>query len=160
MSIGRFLGGVAALIWNEQNGQYLLLRRAEQRDFAAGSWECVTGRVDQGESFEQAVKREVREEISAEIQIEFIIATAHFFRGSEIEENELLSVIFGCTLADPFSIQLSLEHSEMIWVSAEEAYRILPDDYWLNRCIRRAEFMKEHLPPALRLEYRQSGFEI
>jgi len=57
MTIGRFLGGVGALIWNEQDGCYLLLRRAGHRDFAAGAWECVTGRVDQGESFEQAVKR-------------------------------------------------------------------------------------------------------
>ncbi|NJN55210.1 MAG: hypothetical protein HC804_10900, partial [Anaerolineae bacterium] len=50
MSIGRFLGGIAALIWNPTNESYLLLCRADSKDFGAGSWECVTGRVDQGES--------------------------------------------------------------------------------------------------------------
>lgn len=160
MGIGRFLGGVAAVIWDERDQRYLLLRRTEQRDFAAGSWECVTGRVDQGESFEQAVKREVQEELSATIQIEFIIATSHFFRGAEIVENELLSVIFGCTLAEPDTIQISPEHSEMTWVTAQEAYQILPENYWLHHCIQRAELLKTQLSSTLRLEFRQHGFEI
>ncbi len=160
MTIGRFLGGVGALIWNEQDGCYLLLRRAGHRDFAAGAWECVTGRVDQGESFEQAVKREVREELSAEVQIEFILATSHFYRGSVRAENELLSVLYGCTLADPLAIQLSLEHSEMLWMTAQEVYQMLPENYWLAQIIRRAELMRSNLSPVLRMEYRQRGFEI
>jgi 8-oxo-dGTP diphosphatase len=57
MSIGRFIGGIGALIWSPKVKRYLLLRRSAQRDYGAGAWECVTGRVDQGEGFEQALHR-------------------------------------------------------------------------------------------------------
>ncbi len=79
--IGHFLGGVAGLIWKPDTDQYLLLRRSDQRDFKAGDWDCVTGRVDQGEGFEAALHREVREELRAKVQIEFIVAITHFYRG-------------------------------------------------------------------------------
>ena len=58
MSIGHFYAGIAALIWSPETNQYLLLRRSELKDFAPGAWECVTGRVDQGEGFEDALRRE------------------------------------------------------------------------------------------------------
>ena len=41
---------VGALVWRRSDGKYLLLQRSAQKDFAAGQWECVTGRVEQGES--------------------------------------------------------------------------------------------------------------
>jgi hypothetical protein len=44
MAIGRFYAGIAALIWSPETKQYLLLRRSEQKDYARGAWECVTGR--------------------------------------------------------------------------------------------------------------------
>jgi len=52
---GRFLAGIAALIWSPLEGKYLLLRRADDRDYAAGVWECITGRLEQGEGFEDAL---------------------------------------------------------------------------------------------------------
>ena len=71
MVVGRFLAGVGALIWECETNKYFILRRVADRDFQAGAWECVTGRVDQGESYEEALHREVKEEISGEIQIGF-----------------------------------------------------------------------------------------
>ena len=59
MTIGRFYAGIAALIRSTETNQYLLLRRSEQKDYAPGAWECVTGRVDQGEGFDDALRREV-----------------------------------------------------------------------------------------------------
>ncbi|HIP70446.1 MAG TPA: NUDIX domain-containing protein, partial [Anaerolineae bacterium] len=88
MPVGRFLGGIAALIWDEATDRYLLLRRAAHKDVGAGHWECVTGRVDQGESYEDALHREVQEEIGIPAQIQFIIGTTHFYRGPARPENE------------------------------------------------------------------------
>lgn len=160
MPIGRFLCGIAALIWDPATNKYLLLRRAESKDFGARAWECPTGRVDQGESFTAAVHREVREEIGAAVHIEFIIATTHFYRGAEIPENELNGVIFGCSLASAGEIAFGEEHSEMRWATAEEAYALLPASHWLQDVIRRAESLRRLLPQELRDEFRQKGLEI
>ena len=160
MPIGRFLCGIAALIWDPATDKYLLLRRAESKDFGARLWECPTGRLDQGESFTAAVHREVGEEIGAEVHIEFIIGTTHFYRGAEIPENELNGVIFGCSLASANPVAFGEEHSEMRWATAAEAYALLPASHWLQDVIRRAENLRRLLPRELRDEFRQKGLEI
>jgi 8-oxo-dGTP pyrophosphatase MutT (NUDIX family) len=160
MPIGRFLCGIAALIWDPATGKYLLLRRSLSKDFAADSWECPTGRVDQGESFTAALHREVREEIGARVRIEFIIATTHFYRGPELPENELNGVIFGCSLASIDPVSFGDEHSEMRWATPEEAYALLPAGHWLQDVIRRAESLRRLLPQELRDEFRGKGLEI
>lgn len=63
MSIGRFYAMVGALLRRPSDGKYLVLKRSEDKDFAMGSWECVTGRVDQGEGFSEAVLGGVFEEL-------------------------------------------------------------------------------------------------
>ena len=160
MPIGRFLCGVAALIWDPATNKYLLLRRADSKDFGARAWECPTGRVDQGESFTDALHREVREEIGAQVQIEFIIGTTHFYRGAEIPENELNGVIFGCTLASSGPVAFGEEHSEMSWLAAEQAYALLPESHWLQDVIHRAENLRRLLPQELRDEFHHKGLEI
>lgn len=158
--VGHFLGGVAAVIWDEDTGRYLLLRRSAQKDFASNQWECVTGRVDQGENYTQALLREVQEEIGAQARIEFIIGLTHFYRGPVLPENELLGVIFGCTLPGAQSIAFGEEHSEMIWASIEEIEQMLPPGHWLRSVLRRAEKLRRELPTPLRATFLDDGFEI
>ncbi len=164
MPIGRFYAGIAAVITSTRSGKYLLLRRSEQKDYAPGVWECVTGRVDQGEGFEEALRREVREELSTEVQLEHILGTTHFYRGTHDPENELVGVIYLCTLPDTKSIQLDAEHSEFRWLDASQALALLsstdPSTQWARRVIQRAEDIRPMLPDSL-LEYqRQTGFEL
>lgn len=159
-TIGHFLNGIAAVIWNEDTDRYLLLRRAEHRDFGAGAWESVTGRVDQGEDYETALQREVREELGGIVQIEFMIGTTHFYRGPEQPEYELLGVIYGCTLENPHEIAHGDEHSEMRWVTLEEARTLLPERHWLHKVLPRAERLRRLLPTELRLAFQAEGFEI
>lgn len=164
MAIGRFYGGIGALVRSPANGKYLLLKRSSEKDFASGAWECVTGRVDQGEGFEDAVHREVREELAARVQIEFLIGTTHFYRGDARPENELIGVVYACSLDDPSAITVSPEHSECRWVTAEEAAELLdaPDasTHWILRVIQRAEAIRELSPPELLRYYRQTSFEL
>ncbi len=160
MTIGRFMAGIGALMWEPETGKYFILRRIDSRDYAAGAWECVTGRVDQGESFEEALHREVREEVGARVKIEFIVATTHFYRGQAVPENELLGLIYGCTALNPDEIHVGEEHSEGRWVSVDEAFALLPEGYWLRAVIQRAELLKANLPRNLREVYRREGFSI
>jgi len=160
MPIGRFLGGVAALIRDPNNGKYLLMRRSARQDVGAGSWDCVSGRLEQGEGFEQALRREVREESGLEVDIDFVIATTHFFRGPRIVENELLGVIYACSLRGSPQVQASDEHSEQTWLSPAEADSFLPSGHWLKTVIERAELIRSGLPLGLAEFYRQAGFEL
>jgi 8-oxo-dGTP pyrophosphatase MutT (NUDIX family) len=51
------MGMAGALIWRETDGRYLLLQRSAERDVGAGQWECVTGRLEQGEGVPDALYR-------------------------------------------------------------------------------------------------------
>jgi len=160
MPVGRFLGGIAALIEDPQTQKYLLLRRLASRDFGAGNWECVTGRVDQGESYEEALHREVQEETGAQVQIDFIISTTHFHRGAPAPENELLGVLYACTLlSDPDHLTIT-EHSEHHWMTRDEIFGFLPEAHFLRAVIARAETIRAHLPPELAAYFREKGTRI
>ncbi|MGD9101200.1 MAG: NUDIX domain-containing protein [Anaerolineae bacterium] len=155
MGIGRFYAMVGALLWCPTDNKYLVLKRSEEKDFAAGTWECVTGRVDQGEGFAQAVHREVREELGVEVQIDFVVGTVHLYRGAARPENEMVGVQYCCSIQDPQAIHKSWEHSEHRWVTAREAGELLPEGHWLGRVIRRAETMRALMPSELLAYYRK-----
>ena len=160
MTIGHFLGGVATLIYDRQTRRYLILRRSAHKDFAANSWECVSGRVEQGESFEQAVHREVFEETGAQITIQAVIGTTHFYRGAESPENELLGVGYSSILKSTGEFTFGDEHSETRWVTTEEAYAMLPEGYWLRRLIERAELLRRLIPGEEIEVIGREGFEF
>jgi 8-oxo-dGTP diphosphatase len=168
LDVGRFLAGIGALVWNQDNSTYLVLKRSPDKDFAPEAWECITGRVDQGESFEEALRREVREETGLEVRPIYLLGTTHFFRGTPVPENELLGLVYLCEpvgkLIPGRSIVTSLEHSEYRWVSVNEARELLSLDnqteLWLARVINRAEIIREHLPESLLNTTRSEGFEL
>ncbi len=164
MDVGRFIVGIAALLWSPRYNKYLLLKRSPEKDFGANTWECITGRLNQGEWFEEAVHREVYEELRAKVQIDFIIGTSHLYRGEKRLENEMVMVNYCCTISNPDTIQLSSEHSEHRWVTAEEAYNLLSESgsatKWLKQSIERAETVKSIISPELQYYYRTTGFEL
>jgi 8-oxo-dGTP pyrophosphatase MutT (NUDIX family) len=164
MSIGRFYAGVAAVIRERMDGRYLLLRRSYKKDFGAGAWECPTGRVDQGEGFEQAAHREASEELGFDIQIDGLLGTTHFYRGEAIPENELVGVIFLCSVPEARIVHLGEEHSEYHWLSADQALKTLspgdPSQEWIRRVIERAEMMRRFWPDELSRYYQEAGFDL
>jgi 8-oxo-dGTP diphosphatase len=159
MSVGRFMGMVGALIWSHAEKRYLILKRSGEKDYARNIWECGTGRVDQGETYTQALHREIREELGVEVQIEFIIGTTHFYRGAHLPENEMLGIYYCCTLRGSNRIQLSWEHSEYRWLTPHQVEEFLGKDNWLTKLIHRAERLRSLSPKNLLAFYNQSGFE-
>ncbi|GHO77442.1 hypothetical protein KSD_52130 [Ktedonobacter sp. SOSP1-85] len=65
----KYIVGTSAVIFNEQ-GQILLLRHRFWRE---GSWGLPGGYAEHGESLEETVCREVREETGYEVEIERVL---------------------------------------------------------------------------------------
>ncbi|MDP6018155.1 MAG: NUDIX domain-containing protein [Candidatus Latescibacteria bacterium] len=146
---GHFLAGIAALL-RRRTGEYLFMKRGADHDFGAGLWECVTGRVNQGEAYEAAMHREVMEETGLRVRIDTIVGLSHFYRGEPVPENELQGVVFGCSSVTDEEVRRSPEHSEHRWMPAEEALAFLtgtdPGALWFRRTIERAEELYAILP--------------
>lgn len=164
MTIGRFIAGTGVLLMEEAGSRYLILRRADHRDFGAGLWESVTGRVEQGEGFEEAAHREVREELGVPVRLRYLLGTVHFYRGTAEAKNEMLGVVYAATVDGAATIQIGDEHSEARWVTAAEAGALLdpaqPGEAWLLRVIGRAELVRAHTPAALAEAFAAEGFEM
>ncbi len=60
--------GVGAAIFND-GGKLLITKRGEKAKNERGTWEIPGGSVEFGETFEQAIKREVKEELGVGIEV-------------------------------------------------------------------------------------------
>ncbi|MBL1188449.1 nucleoside triphosphatase NudI, partial [Escherichia coli] len=53
----------------ENNGEYLLCKMADDRGVFPGQWALSGGGMEPGETIEQALRREIREELGEALQI-------------------------------------------------------------------------------------------
>lgn len=60
---------VAVMITND-SGEILILRRGHKSRYEPGAWELCGGAVEEGETFQQAIEREVNEELGCAIAVE------------------------------------------------------------------------------------------
>ena len=159
---GHFLAGIAGLIRN-RDGAYLMMKRVRDRDFGADVWECVTGRVNEGEGFEQALHREIAEETGLGVTIDFIVGLTHFHRGEAKPENELQGITFCCSITGDETVTSDAEHSEYRWMNADEAIGFLTADdagtQWFRQTIVRAERMLKKVTPGW-IDIHKNGVTI
>ena len=160
MAVGRFIAMVGMLVWRRTDGRYLLLRRSDARDYAPGQWETGSGRLEQGEGFLEALRRESREELGLEVRVECLLGVTHFYRGEPTPGNEMVGVSFGCSVDDASCLSISDEHSEHRWVTAQEAVAFLPPDHWLSALVARAETFRKLMPEELRRLHWTGGVDV
>jgi 8-oxo-dGTP diphosphatase len=104
---------VAAVIFRE--GKVLCVQRAEhEREYVSLKWEFPGGKVEVGESREEALIREIREELSVDIEVsEFLMTVEHTY-----PDFHLTMHVFKCIL-DQGEITLN-EHVALKWLSLDE----------------------------------------
>lgn len=121
---------VAAAI--ERDGRYLAARRTRPAD-VAGRWEFPGGKVEPGESEDQALAREIREELGVEIVIGGRVPGEWPLHG------DLVLHLYRATLAGGEPLPLE-QHDEIRWVTPEEFDSVdwLPSDIDAVRSLREA----------------------
>jgi 8-oxo-dGTP pyrophosphatase MutT (NUDIX family) len=119
MGEGRFMVAVGAII-EANDGEILLLKRGP--GFMEGYWEIGTGRLHQGESPEEGLKREIKEETGLIVDVKKILRTFHFYRGDVNPVNEVIGIMYWCK-ANSKNIKLSSEHTDFLWLPPHEAQK-------------------------------------
>jgi len=112
---------VAAVI--KKNNYYFIAQRNKNKHFAY-HWEFPGGKVDNQETFENALKREIKEELAINIRIlhhiasekykdEKIDVNVHYFLCESLNENIILS-----------------EHEDMKWLQKNDLtqFKMAPGD--------------------------------
>ena len=112
-------GQIAVAFILERDDKILLGQRSINKDFGGGLWEIPSGRVNVGESLEEAVTREAQEELEVKILSTSLIHS-YIFPRNEINVNLL---VYYCTFeGEP---KISNEHSNLEWVNPQDV-----DDYF------------------------------
>ncbi len=119
-TIGTFGSAIGAIILNEENN-VLLTKRKNDNEVNPGTWEIVFGRLNQNEGFEEALLREVSEEVGLDVAPVAMIGLMHFMR-IDIEYN---GVIFLCH-ATSQNVKIQPEEiDEFRWLSLDEAVKLV-----------------------------------
>ncbi len=112
---------VAALIWD--NDKFMICQRPA--DKARGLlWEFVGGKVDPGETKEQALIRECQEELAVTIAVgDTFMDVVH-----EYPDITVHLTLFNATIAE--GIPKKLEHNDIKWITVSEIdnYNFCPAD--------------------------------
>ncbi|MDD2440220.1 MAG: NUDIX domain-containing protein [Methanosarcinaceae archaeon] len=106
-----YLISVYALIQNE-NEEYLLLRRSKYSRTQPGKWDLPGGKVDPGETLEEAVTREAQEETGLFVEPQAIAGEVTF----ELSQKKVIAVVYE-TEARVSGVKLSSEHEAFEWIS-------------------------------------------
>lgn len=127
---------VAALIWRD--GKFLICQRPKNKARAL-LWEFVGGKVEKGESREEALVRECREELGIVVSVETPFAEVTH----EYSDIVVHLTLFTCTIA--VGTPQKLEHNDIRWIVPDEIdrYEFCPADDCILERIKQSAGGKE-----------------
>lgn len=118
---------VKGIIFDEQRKKVLLLKRSEGEDIGVGTWENAGGKVEAGESLEDALSREIREEAGLSVNVGDLAYVSYV--------GTMIILVYFCVKKSG-NVTLSEEHCEARWVGRQQCMELLKggiaDDFIKN----------------------------
>ena len=124
---------VAAIICNDMERKNRIFATARGYGDLKGGWEFPGGKVEPGETPQQALKREIMEELSTEIKVGELIDTIEY-------DYPTFHLSMDCFWAEVITGQLELKEAEAAkWLTKDQLESVvwLPADITLIDKIRR-----------------------
>ena len=120
---------VAALIWD--NDKFMICRRPPHKTRGL-LWEFVGGKVEAGETKEQALIRECREEIDVTLSVGDVVTEVYH----QYPDLYVHLTLFNATIAE--GVPKMLEHADIRWITPDEIpnYDFCPADVEILAKIR------------------------
>ena len=104
---------------NEENkGKYLLIQRSESSNNFKGLWETPGGKIDQGESFEEALVREIQEETGLTVVFDGVAGAVDI--DIPTKPDLKVAVLYMKAHTDSDDVKISDEHQDYKWLSISE----------------------------------------
>ena len=129
---------VAALIWDKD--KFLICQRPANKARAL-LWEFVGGKVEKGETKEQALIRECKEELNITLSVsDVFMEVVH-----EYPDIIVHLTLFNATIAE--GVPQKLEHNDIKWITPAEFsnYNFCPADEEILEKIIKEFYYKKHL---------------
>jgi molecular chaperone GrpE len=132
------------LFYDRKQNNFLLVKIKNEEGWYAknlGLWEFPGGTLEEGETLEESLKREISEEIG---DIEYNFIDIIYFKEYDPPSGHKIALIY---LAEYMGgkLRLSEEHSDFKWVSANEVVNDKKEyrDWILNSIKRAAEYLEK-----------------
>ena len=128
---------ITACAFIHKDGKLFVARRADTKKFLPGKYELPGGHIEFGETIEEGLKREIKEEFRSDVHIGEPFNVFTYTRDNDTVHS--IEVDYFVTLADPNqNIKLNPEeHSEFQWISQAEILIFFEEDDEEGRAIKK-----------------------
>jgi 8-oxo-dGTP pyrophosphatase MutT (NUDIX family) len=115
---------VKSIIINNKN-EILLIKRKDNDVHFPGAWEFPGGRLNDGESPFEGLKRETKEETNLDIDIQNPLRVAYFVR----DDGQIITAIDFLCKPKTYDVKLSNEHVDFTWINVKMCFDKLDKVY-------------------------------
>ena len=122
---------VAAIITNKE--EKILIAKRSLKKSQGGLWEFPGGKIEKNESKEDAIVREIKEELNMDVKVDSSFDEKIY----EYPDKTIRLIALNCSMiSDSYEV---LEHEDIKWISEEEfkAYEFAPADiYFIEKIVK------------------------
>ncbi len=134
--------GIFVLVINS-NGKILLQKRSMNKDIRPGLWTTsVSGHVDSGETYEEAARREMREEIGIDTKVRELYTFVFKDKGKDYIDNEI-DKIFVAKHDGPFKIDKE-EVDFVAFYKPKEIFKMMKKEKFTTATVNIFEELQKH----------------